>query len=55
MKKIVKIVAIVVAVVLVAAFVAPMLLRGKIAQIVKREANETVSYTHLTLPTSNHV
>ena len=40
MKKIVKIVAIVVAVVLVAAFVAPMLLRGKIAQIVKREANE---------------
>lgn len=34
MKKIVKIVAIVVAVVLVAAFVAPMLLRGKIAQIV---------------------
>ena len=32
--------AIVVAVVLVAAFVAPMLLRGKIAQIVKREANE---------------
>ena len=36
MKKIVKIVAIVVAVVLVAAFVAPMLLRGKIAQIVKR-------------------
>lgn len=35
-----KIVAIVVAVVLVAAFVAPMLLRGKIAQIVKREANE---------------
>ena len=40
MKKIVKIVAMVVAVVLVAAFVAPMLLRGKIAQIVKREANE---------------
>ena len=40
MKKIVKIVAIVVAVVLVAAFVAPMLLRGKIAQI-------AVSYTHL--------
>ena len=39
MKKIVKIVAIVVAVVLVAAFVAPMLLRGKIAQIVKRDEN----------------
>ena len=40
MKKIVKIVAIVVAVVLVAAFVAPMLLRGRSPDIVKREANE---------------
>lgn len=39
MKKIVKIGAIVVAVVLVVALVAPMLLRGKIAEIVKREAN----------------
>ena len=39
MKKIVKIAAIVVAVVLVIALVAPMVLRGKIAEIVKREAN----------------
>lgn len=39
MKKIVKIGAIVVAVVLVVALVAPMVLRGKITQIVKREAN----------------
>ena len=45
MKKIVKIVAIVVAVVLVAAFVAPMLLRGKIAQIVK------LSLIHISEPT----
>ena len=39
MKKFVKIAAIVVAVVLVIALVAPMVLRGKIAEIVKREAN----------------
>lgn len=39
MKKIVKIAAIVVAVVLVIALVAPIALRGKIADIVKREAN----------------
>lgn len=39
MKKFVKIAAIVVAVVLVVALVAPMVLRGKITQIVKREAN----------------
>lgn len=39
MKKIVKITAIVVAVVLVVAFFAPMLLRGKIAQVVRNEAN----------------
>lgn len=39
MKKIVKIAAIVVAIVLVIALVAPMVLRGKIAEIVKREAN----------------
>lgn len=39
MKKIVKVAAITVAVVLVAALVAPTLLRGKIAEIVKREAN----------------
>ena len=39
MKKFVKVVAIIVAVVLVVALVAPMLLRGKIAGIVKREAN----------------
>lgn len=40
MKKIVKIAAIVVAVLLVILLVAPMMLRGKIADIVKREANE---------------
>lgn len=40
MKKFVKIVAIVVAVFLVVAIVAPMVLRGKIAEIVKREAND---------------
>lgn len=39
MKKLVKIAAIVVAVVLVIALVAPIALRGKIADIVKREAN----------------
>lgn len=39
MKKFVKITAVVVAVVLVIALVAPMVLRGKIAEIVKREAN----------------
>ena len=39
MKKLVKVAAATVAVVLVAALVAPTLLRGKIAQIVKREAN----------------
>lgn len=39
MKKALKIAAVVVAVVLVAALVAPVALRGKIAQIVKREAN----------------
>lgn len=39
MKKFVKIAAIVVAVVLVISLVAPMVLRGKIAEIVKREAN----------------
>lgn len=39
MKKIFKITAVIVAVVLVVAFVAPMALRGKIAAIVKREAN----------------
>lgn len=40
MKKIVKVAAIVVVVFLVILLVAPMLLRGKIADIVKREANE---------------
>lgn len=40
MKKIVKIAAIVVAVLLVILLVAPMMLRGKISDIVKREANE---------------
>ena len=40
MRKFVKIVAIVVAVLLVVALVAPMVLRGKIAEIVKREAND---------------
>lgn len=39
MKKIVKIAVIVLAVVVVAALFAPMLLRGKIAQVVRREAN----------------
>ena len=43
MKKIVKIAAIVVAVLLVLLLVAPMLLRGKIADIVKREANEMLT------------
>lgn len=43
MKKIVKIAAIVVALVLVAALVVPALFRGKIEQIVKREANEMLT------------
>ncbi|WP_295937139.1 AsmA-like C-terminal region-containing protein [uncultured Alistipes sp.] len=43
MKKFLKITAIVVAVILVIAFVTPMLFKGKIAQIVKREANEMLN------------
>lgn len=43
MKKFVKIAAIVVAVVLVAALTAPVLLRGKIADLVRREANDRLS------------
>ena len=55
MKKIVKIAVIAVVVILAIALIAPAALRGKIADIVKREANAMlaapVSYTHLTLPT----
>lgn len=43
MKKFLKILAIVLAVILVILFTAPMLFRGKIAEIVKREANEMLT------------
>ena len=43
MKKFVKIAAIVVAVMLAVALIAPFALRGKIADIVKREANEMLA------------
>ena len=43
MKKFVKIAAIVVAVMLAVALIAPFVLRGKIADIVKREANEMLA------------
>ena len=43
MKKFVKIAAIVVAVILAVALIVPFALRGKIADIVKREANEMLA------------
>lgn len=45
MKKFAKIAAVIVAVLLIVAFAAPALLRGKIAELVKREANAMLSAT----------
>lgn len=58
MKKFFKVAAIVVAVLFVAALFAPMLLRGKIEQILKREANAmltaTVDFDHLGISLVRH-